>query len=268
MQTDASPDRLPLGLDEKPHIVSVGLNVHGRRAEEEFVMDGTWSLHLYRWRGSVTFSGREYAISPGTVSLTPPYRRLRWKFPPKPCVHYYAHFRVPTVSGQAKSGIPIVQKPGSKFEALWREMEWITGRHGSHPLRAEVRLWDVLLGLADAGEARSAPDRRLPPVLNTAVIIIDNEIRETLRVGVLARRVGISRNQLIHLFNRHLNIHPQAYIHARRLSRATELLRSESIPIQAVAEECGMQSLQQFNKFIRHKTGLPPRAYRRVLTES
>ena len=47
-----------------------------------------------------------------------------------------------------------------------------------------------------------------------------------------------------------------------RFKRADTLLRESNLPIKAIAEQLGLSDLQHFNKFIRSRTGLPPRAFR------
>jgi len=263
VQKEQSLSGLMISLDEKPVIVEAGMNVHGRKADEAFVMDGTWSLHLYRWTGSLSFSGSDYPITPGTISLAPPFRRLKWHFPLKPCVHFFVHFRTGTSPGKMTQVFPVVQNAGIRFEELWNEMEKICSLHKTHPLRADIRFWDLLLDLADRGKQnQKSKTINLPSALETAVIIIQNEIREPLRIGKLATRVGVSRNHLIALFQKYFKMSPITYLHTRRLEKATRLLKVHTIPVQTVAEEIGIPSLQQFNKFLRAKTGMSPRAFR------
>ncbi len=224
-------------------------------------MDGAWSLHLYRWRGVLSFSGRDYPFEPGSLSLAPPLRRLTWRFPPKPCVHLYMHFRVSS-SRSPGHKMPVVMKAGAAFESLWEAGLMIVELWKNHALRAEIRLWDMLLHMTtlQAPRRERLPDH--PPALKTALVIIDQEIRDTLRVGEIAGRVGVSRNHLIHLFHRHLGCTPHAYIRQKRFAIASKLLAREDIPMLSIAEECGMPSLQHFNKFIRAMSGYSPRAFR------
>lgn len=253
-------DHLAVPLSSKPKLKQVGLNVHGARRHERYVMDRTWSLHLYRWAGALQIGGKSFAISPGCVSVEPPNTPLVWRYDTEQCVHYYAHFSLRNVG--TTMPLPIMQQAGTAFAPLCDEMESIIKLFTSYPLRAEVRLWDLLLGLA-AGQKRDKPsDTALPFAVQTAVAIIENELRASPRVAEIAKRVGISANHLTRLFDQTFGHGVAAHIAKRRLEKAQHLLRKSKLPIKAIATEVGLPDLQQFNKFVRKGTQLSPRQIR------
>ena len=57
-----------------------------------------------------------------------------------------------------------------------------------------------------------------------------------------------------------------AYISAQRMRRAAELLHHKDMPVSAVAQAVGIQSLSQFTRMFRQVYGLPPGAYRKQLS--
>lgn len=253
-------DHLAVPLSSKPKLKQVGLNVHGGRRKEQYEMDRTWSVHLYRWAGALQIHGRTYAISPGCVSIEPPNTPLVWRYDTEQSVHYYAHFSLRNVG--ATVPIPIMQHVATAFGPLCDEMESIIKLFTSYPLRAEVRLWDLLLGLAVGHKREKPSDTGLPFAVQTAVAIIENELRSSPRVAEIAARVGISANHLTRLFDQTFGHGVAAHIAKRRLERAQHLLRKSKLPIKAVATEVGLADLQQFNKFMRKETGLSPRQIR------
>lgn len=253
-------DHLLMPITAKPALKQVGLNVHGARRKERYVMDNLWSLHLYRWSGALEIGGRSFEINPGSVSVEPPNTPLTWRYDNQSCPHHYAHFAL--AEGGVRTRVPIMQQTGPAFTELWEEMEGLIGLFGSHPLRAEVRLWDLLLRLSVQQNTKKPAVTGLPFAVQTAVAIIENEMARAPRVAELARRVGLSHNQLTRLFNETFGQGVAAYIRKRRLEKAQHLLSRSNLPIKAVAAEVGLPDLQQFNKFMRKETGAPPRRLR------
>jgi hypothetical protein len=71
-------------LEQRPVIRQVGLNVHGQRRVERYVMDRSWSLHAYRWQGSLKLRGTVFPVRPGHVSVEPPDTPLVWRYDAEP----------------------------------------------------------------------------------------------------------------------------------------------------------------------------------------
>lgn len=245
---------LPLGT--RPRLRQIGLNVHGARRKERYVMDGVWSFHLYRWSGALDIGGQSFPISPGSASVEPPNTPLTWRYDDEHCPHHYAHFSL-RASGPL-TRVPVMQQTGAAFAELCEEMERLVGLWNSHPLRAEVRFWDLLLRLSWPQAQEGPAVSGVPFAVQTAVAIIENELADAPRVAALARRVGISHNQLTRLFNETFGQGVAAYMQKRRLEKAQHLLTRSNVPIKSIAKEVGLADLQHFNKFIRQHTGRSP----------
>ncbi len=256
-----SGEHLLMPLGAKPTLKQVGLNVHGARRTERYIMDNLWSVHLYRWSGALQIGTRSYAISPGCAGVEPPNTPLLWRYDNERCPHYYAHFALRT--GGPVTRVPIVQQTGAAFAQLCEEMETLITLFSVHPLRAEIRLWDLLLRLAVTQKQSVPRANPLPFVVQTAVAIIENELAQAPRVAQIAKRVGISHNQLTRLFDQCFGHGVAAHIRKRRLEKAQHLLTHSNLPIKTIAHELGLPDLQQFNKFIRKATGRAPSHFRR-----
>ena len=74
----------------------------------------------------------------------------------------------------------------------------------------------------------------------------------------IAKRAGISHNQLTRLSDQTFGLGVAAYMRKRRLDKAEHLLDRSNLPIKAIAAEMGIPDLQQFNKFMRKETGSSP----------
>ena len=78
----------------------------------------------------------------------------------------------------------------------------------------------------------------------------------------LAERYGCSREHLTRVFTERMGLAPGAWLASERLARALLLLRDTSLPVAAVAEQCGYGSTHTLARQIRAATGSAPRALR------
>jgi len=80
-------------------------------------------------------------------------------------------------------------------------------------------------------------------------------------VGDLAEAVELSRRQLTRRMKEAFDATPAAYVRARRLDRAKELLAGGPDAITDVAEAVGFASPSAFSKAFREHAGAPPSVY-------
>lgn len=252
-------DTVLMNLAERPRIHQAGLGEHGLKREEEFVRPRLWALHLYLWSGSLSFRGSHFPIEPNTLSLTPPDTLLRWHFPLEPCRHFFVHF---TLGKGAPSPLPIISRATENLSDPGGKLRTLVECASTHPLRAEVILWDLLLQMADAN--RPAPQRQSyrPGPIETALGIISNEMGSGINAAGVATRVGLSYSQLNRLFKEHIGASLAAHIAAQRMLQASRLLTTTDLKIKAIAALVGIPDLQHFNKFVKRHTGQTPTALR------
>lgn len=87
---------------------------------------------------------------------------------------------------------------------------------------------------------------------------------EDLRVGDVARAVGISAAYLQTLFARYEKGSVMDAVHAMRLEKACFLLQNTRQSVTDIAFSCGYNSRQQFGYVFEGKYGKSPREYRRL----
>jgi len=222
-------------------------------------MRGLWSLHAYRYHGEMHLSGRMFAFRAGCVSLIPPDMLVEWRFPSH-APHYYVHFKAGPSNGPATS-LPFLQDMGSHFDRFSELFEELIEFHIHDRLRAEIRLWDLLYQL-HGDETIRPTDMRLHPNLQIALSIIRNQQSESLRVGDIARKMGVSHSHLTQLFKKHFDCGAREYIQRERIAQAIHLLSHSSLSIKSIAIEVGIPDLHYFNKLIRKAVKMSPRNYR------
>lgn len=255
------PTLLNLPLASRPQIRQIGYSVHGRRRSETFVMDGLWGLHVYFWQGEIAFGDHRHAFRPNWATVTPPDTPLTWYFPRGRCEHYFAHFALDR-QDEPPVAVAVVRDLTDRIGLVRGRFDKAVAAFPHNPIRAEVVVWDLLWDLADPVDlGRDALDVPSTAV-NTAVTIIENELRLGPTLKGVSRRVGVSQNHLNNLFKRAHGTTVVEYLQRRRAEKARHLLAESSLPVAVVADEIGMPDLQQFNKFIRQRLGASPRQIR------
>lgn len=101
--------------------------------------------------------------------------------------------------------------------------------------------------------------------LSAAVMIMEANTSEPLRLPEIASHVGISSRQLERLFHEHLDCTPLEYYMELRLMRVRERLLHSDSPISEIANQCGFRSAAHLSRRYQRLFGLPPSEDRRKL---
>jgi AraC-like DNA-binding protein len=224
---------------------------------ERYHLQELWCLHLYRYHSRVSVGGAEHEIRPGYLSVLPPSTDLVYWFKGR-SEHLFAHFELP--ASRTTHPIPVMQDTGADFPHFYQMFEEAIGVFPLQPRRAEVRLWDLLWSASDAHR----PERRdrIHPAVREVIRQIELRLHEPLLVESLAREVGLSHNHLTRLFHAATAQTIKGHLMTRRLEKARHLLQRSSTPIKAIAAEVGFGDLHAFNKAVRRRFQLSPRALR------
>ena len=91
---------------------------------------------------------------------------------------------------------------------------------------------------------------------------INSRLKEPLSVQELCLHFHLSRNELYSIFKNYFNDSPAEYIKKRRLNRACEYLTSTNLPVNIIAQKCGIPDYNYFSKLFKKCFGISPRTYR------
>lgn len=126
---------------------------------------------------------------------------------------------------------------------------------GKLPLRLLYRLASIH-AITDFGRWRDMMDKRIEATKG----IIEREYDKALRVGELARRVGLSRSHLELLFKQETGLSVNAYHREVRLQWGLELMSEEHMSVKGAAFSVGYRSASNFSRDIACPLGLIPEA--------
>jgi transcriptional regulator GlxA family with amidase domain len=109
-------------------------------------------------------------------------------------------------------------------------------------------------------------ERLTPPLhaekLQKVTAYVDEHIHERLPIARLAACVSLSPFHFARMFKRATGQPPHAYLLARRVERAKQLLRDDALPIVGVATRVGFQTQGHFTEVFRRFAGQTPRLFR------
>ena len=247
---------LDLPLTHKPRLRAMGRAVHGREPVERHQLKGLWCLHLYSYHAKLSINRIELEIKPGDLGIAPENAELIYTFSGR-SEHLFAHFEIPW-SGPTWAAFAL-QPMGADYPLMHRQFEEAIGLFPSEPLRAEVRLWDLLWSATRQEDATRA---KLHPAVIETIRQIELRLHEPLLVEALAREMGLSHNHLTRVFRAATSQTVKSYLTQRRMTKAQHLLQKSSTPIKAIAYSVGFEDLHAFNKAVRQHCGCSPRALR------
>lgn len=98
--------------------------------------------------------------------------------------------------------------------------------------------------------------------LREAIAYIQQHFGQGLRVSDLADHVAVSRGYLYQIFNDTLGMSPKQYLTNFCMTRATELLTLDTMPVEEVAKNCGYPNPVAFSALFRKRMGVSPTQYR------
>ena len=102
-----------------------------------------------------------------------------------------------------------------------------------------------------------------PYVLTRVLQLIDTCLHQRLHVEDLAREACLSPFHFARMFKQSTGQSPHAYVVARRVERAREMLVASDLSIREVSRLAGFSTHAHFCSVFRAKTCMTPATYRR-----
>jgi AraC family transcriptional regulator len=214
----------------------------------------------------------------GAVALHP-FEGARWRFEqPVSFVKLYVPFKL--VSGvceslfdRALSCTELRMPTGLRDDSLCRAASTIQARLRSiEPTNLILDSWALILSenllrsLSSHAHRQTYPSFGKIPGRGMARVVdyIEASLDRDLRLASLAAVAGMSVYHFARRFKETVGMSPHAYVLARRLKRAEELLKGKARLVQ-VAVACGFASQSHFTTAFQKNFGVTPDRYRRSL---
>lgn len=98
--------------------------------------------------------------------------------------------------------------------------------------------------------------------MDAALAFITANPAHDLTVANVPDAIGLSQSRLAHLFTGEVGVSVPAYVEARRMEKAEDLLRMTRRPIREVAELVGYRDPLYLSRRFRERKGVSPRGWR------
>ncbi|OGV37678.1 MAG: hypothetical protein A2X48_09810 [Lentisphaerae bacterium GWF2_49_21] len=258
-------------MDDLPRVIRAGrYPLADRNFSVSYLNSGTNALHIYDYHGKIRLSGNQYAIAPGTISITPTGTDARYDLE-KPGFHYCTHFKFPAKS--AKSGkelsLPLCIELGearSAAESKFMNLVWWIQQAEASPEAdhaASLVLQEFLIWLYWINKSRSENfGRKARTAVVSAAMEIDRCLSKEISIPEISRTAGLSQNYLALLFRRQYGITMNRYLIIRRIEYAKHLLECTALPVKEIGTRVGLPDPQHFNKLFRRIAGKSPSQFR------
>lgn len=112
--------------------------------------------------------------------------------------------------------------------------------------------------MSGAPVEQAGPEQRVA----RATDYLEAHLAEDISLDDLAAAAAMSRFHFARVFRRSTSLPPHAYLVARRMERAKDLLRSSKLPIAEIAWRVGYANPAKFAAQFRKLTGSTPGAWR------
>ncbi|MBD2867200.1 AraC family transcriptional regulator [Paenibacillus arenilitoris] len=114
------------------------------------------------------------------------------------------------------------------------------------------------------GIGRSAQNRKREQHLEAAIRYMTEHLATAIRLPELARHTGLSKQHLIHLFNRETGFSPIDYFLRMKMQRAAQMLDLTDLSVKEIASSVGIADPYYFSRLFKKVMGHSPTVYRNI----
>jgi AraC-like DNA-binding protein len=158
---------------------------------------------------------------------------------------------------------------GAVVRRYWRAAAWVLGVMGAVDESARLGNQPGGLFCVEPLASVSRPSEpcfgkltELAPEVREALAVIGRNYAETVRLGDLAARAGLSRSGFARLFTEQVGKTPKAYQNLLRVKHMTGMLTDTRHPVAAIARQAGWANTARAAQVFEEATSMRPAAYR------
>lgn len=113
---------------------------------------------------------------------------------------------------------------------------------------------------------RSNSTKGYSPLVQKVMNYIFVNLEDDLSLQRIASELSMNKSYLSTLFKKGMGITLTDYVNQSRIKRAIYLLNTEDMPIQEIAQRCGIPNLSYFTRIFKKEKNMTPSQYREMIT--
>jgi len=165
---------------------------------------------------------------------------------------------------QNKFGPVFFSVPDGKIESQLREIFNLGGKTGQKTdILINGHITNIISEIMLSELQNSNKLAEIPPILNQAIFLIENNYKNNLKLDELAEKVKINKYKLIRLFKRYMDRTPYEYLIYYRIQKAKILLSDVLLSVKDIAGMIGIKNVSYFIKTFKYYENLTPAQYRK-----
>lgn len=136
---------------------------------------------------------------------------------------------------------------------------------GTDKINSAIHILDACASYEYLKNLINAAESRIDATMGA---YINDHLAEDLSVPLLCSHFHLSKSELYSIFKEYFNSSVADFIQKRRLNRACTLLETTSLPVNKIAEQCGIPDYNYFSKVFKRTFQISPREYREKIKKS
>ena len=244
-------------FEKCPRLRSIGIGVNEPGQSAPVTHSSVWALHLHRYHGSIEIDDQTFSLFPGCLSLIPPGTTHRKSYKDPGSVHIFAFMEIEPDESNT-TALPLLHELGNEYSQASLFLEEAVARFPTDPLRASLRVWDVILGCL---KRHATPDATLASdiLVDRFVQWVEMHINDDIGIETITDAMGCSYVHLNNHVKHRLGYSVKRYMRRQRLARIISQMKYSDSSIKDLATTTGFRSLQAFNQFIQRECQTAPR---------
>ena len=153
----------------------------------------------------------------------------------------------------------VVRNVDSRAADLLYSLITYDGKYKNEAIRGMLlAAFSMILEKADFSDKANFNGTTIESILE----FCEKQYREELSLESVAKKLGISKSYISHVFTDKIHMSFRDYINSIRLNTSLHLLRQDKLNITDIASESGFGTVRTFNRAFKKKFGISPREYR------
>lgn len=194
-------------------------------------------------------AGEAFVIRPGEVTVYSADKDEPWRY-------VWVAF---SAKKSMFESLPYVTDNDEIAAAMQRINSMYVSGEDVNDITAAAAVWDAVAAILRAYGTKDGMNYSI-----AAVNIIKKQYVDGINVTDVARRLGLDRCYLSHIFKEELGVSPGKFLLAYRMEKALELFMQEKFTVSVVSNSVGYRDIYTFSRAFKQYFGVAPSDWKKI----